>query len=786
MLRIYFILCLAILFSSLGHARQSCDWPFRTSINIQENSGTNLSDYQVQLTLNSSSLDSRYNWSSDGVDLRVYDSNDSTPLEFWVEDWDQSSNTATVWVRFPMLAANSSRNIFLYYGNSSAPPLANVPFTFVEPGIKFHTRNTTQDPFSYDNAQAIFNSGNDNVNGYGCTFITNFTSITNNQFFGSRNNFIAFSETYFEVKNGEQGRWEFRYGADFGWGGGLYVDNDPLEEQWNDDLWWGGNGNPSNWDRASEVLQGQKTLQAGYHKLEIIGGEPGADGGITVQYRKPGGNWTTFSTSTIDIRSRACPVAEPTITFGEHDVCGIDLEQLTTSPTSNTWPVNAIRSVSFRVTNNDAASQTANPNTRTTIILPNALVLNDTSGDNWVCSGSSTIQCDYNQPLNNSEPSSSILTITVAASNATEGSSTSITATVNGIELDSDLSNNSQIINITFSEDLGVPAACASPKPGLLARFFDISSYSDINIDNASDFQNLVNARATRTYLMGQTIISRINKGSNSSGNLFDIGSNERFLMILEGYIYSPTTRDSNYFGIDGDDAVEVRINGNVASAFYGLHGAANRARGTGTLTSLPKGFTPLEFRLQENTGADAYFLYWSSSQFFGYQIIPAANYFHCAGDPDIQLDASLQVISDPINTSNFKAIPGAEIRHSVNAQNLGNISTDINSTSLVQAIDEQNQMFVGNLSSGSPIIFNDGSGNNASGLSYTFTSLTSNSDSLSFSTDGTDFNYSPIPNAEGYDPNVTHFRLTLGGTFKPTLSGVTPNFNFIYQVKVD
>ena len=256
--------------------------------------------------------------------------------------------------------------------------------------------------------------------------------------------------------------------------------------------------------------------------------------------------------------------------------------------------------------------------------------------------------------------------------------------------------------------------------------------------------------------------------------------------MILEGYIYSPTTRDNNYFGIDGDDAVEVRINGNVASAFYGLHGAANSAQGTGTRTSLPKGFTPLEFRLQENTGADAYFLYWSTRRNRNYQIIPAANYFHCAGDPDIQLDASLQVISDPINTSNFKAIPGAEIRHSVNAQNLGNISTDINSTSLVQAIDEQNQMFVGNLSSGSPIIFNDGSGNNASGLSYTFTSLTSNSDSLSFSTDGTDFNYSPIPNAEGYDPNVTHFRLTLGGTFKPTLSGITPNFNFIYQVKVD
>ncbi|MFY0701695.1 MAG: CCXG family PEP-CTERM protein [Bermanella sp.] len=791
MLRICFVLCLVILFSASTHARQSCDWPFRTSVNIKENSGSNLSDYQVKLNINSSSFDSRYNWSSEGVDLRIFDSNDTSPLEFWIENWNQAAKTATVWVRFPAsapLIANANRNIFLYYGNTAATALANVPFTFVEPGIKFHTRRVTQDPSSYNDAQTIFNNGNDNNPNYGCTFITNFSNVTNGGLFGGKTNFIAYSETFFEVKAGENGNWRFRYGADFGWGGGLYVNGAPLDEKWGDDLWWA-----NNWNNSSEILEGRINLDPGYHKLEIIGGEPGNDGGITVQFNKPGGNnstpWTTFSTGNIDIRSRACPVAEPTVTFGAHDVCGIDLEQLTTTPANNAWAVNSTQTLSFSVNNIDAASDSANPNTRTTIVLPSAFTLVSTTGTNWNCTGANTINCDYNQPLNSAQPTSSVLTLTINADNATEGGNASITATVSGVALDSNVNNNSVTINVNFLADPGIPADCVSPQPGLLASFFDISGYPTTNINNAAAFQALVDARATQTYLMGQTILSDINKSSTSGtngGNVFDTNNNDNFLMILEGYVYSDTRKDINYFGIDGDDAVEAQINGNVATAYYGLHGAANNPRGTGTLTPLPKGFSPLEFRLQEYTGSDAYFLYWSSDPNSGYTIIPAANYFHCAGNADIQLNSTIQVISDPINSSNFKAIPGAVIQHTVNANNVGNISTDLDSTVLVQAIDPQSTMYVGDLSAGSPVMFNDGAGNQASGLSYSFTSLASTTDSIAFSTDGNNFSYTPVADADGYDVNITHFRLTLGGTFKPTYTGITPTFNFIYQVKLD
>lgn len=298
---------------SPGQAWFDCLWTYRTEITITENSGGTLTDYQVPVDLTASDLNGAYVWSTDGRDLRVIDTDDLTELEFFVESWDSVAQTARVWVRFPVLAANAARPIFFYYGNADATS-ESTGFTFTNPGIRFHTRNSTTNPASGSQAFAAFDGASDGVAGYGCTFITNFTGITNRNQFSppSRNgNFIALSESFFEVRPGEEGIWSFRYGADFGWGGGLYVDDVPLEEQWPDDLWWA-----NNWNNSTEVLEGSISLTAGYHKLEVIGGEGCCDGGITVQYRRPGGAYQTFTTSTIDVRSRECPVTEPTIGFG--------------------------------------------------------------------------------------------------------------------------------------------------------------------------------------------------------------------------------------------------------------------------------------------------------------------------------------------------------------------------------------------------------------------------------------------------------------------------------------
>ena len=90
------LLLIALIISFPSFARQSCEWPFRTQIDVQENSvsGSQLQSYQVQFDIDASTLSSDYDWSSNGQDLYIYDTDDQTQLEFWVDSWDQANEQA--------------------------------------------------------------------------------------------------------------------------------------------------------------------------------------------------------------------------------------------------------------------------------------------------------------------------------------------------------------------------------------------------------------------------------------------------------------------------------------------------------------------------------------------------------------------------------------------------------------------------------------------------------------------------------------------------------------------
>jgi uncharacterized repeat protein (TIGR01451 family) len=299
------------IFSPAVYSWFDCNWYYRSEVTITENSGSLLSDYQVLLELDSASFHTDYSWSSAGQDLRILEANDSSQLDFFIQSWDAPTKRAKVWVKIPSLPANSTKMVYLYYGNPIATTTSTATITLTEPGIKFHTRNSTANPNNKIAAFNFFNAAADGIAGYGCKFVTDFTNIKNkNQFTPSTNkNFAAYSETFFEVLPAEVGLWSVRYGADFGHGGGLYIDDVALEEDWNNDLWW-----QYNWNNA-DVLQGSINLSAGFHRLEVIGFEGCCDGGITVQFKKPGSTFKTYSTNNINIVSRKCPTIEPSSTI---------------------------------------------------------------------------------------------------------------------------------------------------------------------------------------------------------------------------------------------------------------------------------------------------------------------------------------------------------------------------------------------------------------------------------------------------------------------------------------
>ncbi|MEM8815133.1 MAG: CCXG family PEP-CTERM protein [Pseudomonadota bacterium] len=312
-----------LLFAFPAFAWWDCAWDYRFAVDIAPPPGPPLTDYEVRLDLNAGLVPAEFDWSSGGDDLRAIDQDNLTELVLFVESWDEFAETATVWVRVPVLSA-AGRRIYLYFGGPAGTASASSLLTFTETGLRFNTRNSGADPVNRASAEAAFDAAPVNTPGYGCAIIDSYTGVSNRSLFAPPNrntNIALFAEAFFEVSAADAGVWEFRYGADFGRGGGLYVDDVALEEAWNTDLWWA-----NNWNNASEVLQGSISLSAGSHNIRIIGFEGCCDGGLTAQFRRPGGAWQALAVANLNLVSRQCPTsAEPALSFaaGETANCAV-------------------------------------------------------------------------------------------------------------------------------------------------------------------------------------------------------------------------------------------------------------------------------------------------------------------------------------------------------------------------------------------------------------------------------------------------------------------------------
>lgn len=158
------------------------------------------------------------------------------------------------------------------------------------------------------------------------------------------------------------------------------------------------------------------------------------------------------------------------------------------------------------------------------------------------------------------------------------------------------------------------------------------------------------------------------------------------------------------------------------------------------------------------------------------------------SNNPVFSFSKTVAPFSDPINnTTNPKYIPGARARYTMSVSNQGGGSADNNSIVLSDAIPTNTKLYVGDLgvAGSGPIIFTQGSP--SSTLTYSFVSLGSAADSVSFSNDGgATYTYSPVADANGYDVLVTNVRVNASGAFAcaTTGSSTAASFNFDVGVK--
>ena len=146
---------------------------------------------------------------------------------------------------------------------------------------------------------------------------------------------------------------------------------------------------------------------------------------------------------------------------------------------------------------------------------------------------------------------------------------------------------------------------------------------------------------------------------------------------------------------------------------------------------------------------------------------------------PSLTILKTSAVLSDPVNnTTNPKRIPLAVVRYDVSVTNSGPGTVDSGTLVITDPIPADASMYVAT-TLGNPVVFIDGA--TASGLTYTYASHVSHS---STGTSGP-WTYTPVPDANGFDPLVRAVRISPAGIMSAAGTG-NPSFTIQFRVRIN
>lgn len=106
------------------------NWGYRQVMTITNGSGSIQTNFQVKMTVSTSTLVSAGKMQSNCADIRITD-NTGKVLPYWIETGTNACNTTTtaIWVKVPNIPTTASK-IYLYYGSPSAQASQNGKQTF--------------------------------------------------------------------------------------------------------------------------------------------------------------------------------------------------------------------------------------------------------------------------------------------------------------------------------------------------------------------------------------------------------------------------------------------------------------------------------------------------------------------------------------------------------------------------------------------------------------------------------------------------------------------------------
>lgn len=146
---------------------------------------------------------------------------------------------------------------------------------------------------------------------------------------------------------------------------------------------------------------------------------------------------------------------------------------------------------------------------------------------------------------------------------------------------------------------------------------------------------------------------------------------------------------------------------------------------------------------------------------------------------PTITMVKTSTVLSDPLNnTTNPKRIPLSVVRYDITLTNSGPGTVDAGTLVLTDPIPANSAMYV-STTSGNPVVFINGA--TASGLTYNYAT------NVTYSSTGAagPWTYTPVPDANGFDPAVRAVRIAPTGVMNAAGSG-NPSFTIQFRVRIN
>lgn len=326
----YLALFLLVIFVVIGalpseptaaQSRPSCEWSH--SIAVTASAGASAHLEEIKVDLGPADFPAGYSMSADGADLRIYASDNTTPIPFVISRWDVFAREATVYIRPPAIGAGSSATYNFFLGNPFVAALSDANQVFPVTGLRVLSRVSGEDPMNGQEGHDALRAASSTV---ADVVRSDVFRINNQTLGGAGGNFGLCVTTMLNVLPGQEGLWSFRGGFDFGRGGHFLLDETEIAADWNDDLFWAFDFNDA------DVLQGNRTLDAGWHKIEALGFEGCCDGPIEIQARAPGGSYLDLRTSNFPLRAATCANLQITIsTTSEACPIGLDVDKASVS-----------------------------------------------------------------------------------------------------------------------------------------------------------------------------------------------------------------------------------------------------------------------------------------------------------------------------------------------------------------------------------------------------------------------------------------------------------------------